>query len=98
MIYNKNNNLDINLANRLSEMVMPKKSRAYATTVHMASGQANCLRSQMANSVPHNLVPIKPNTTASIAVSSITKPLISPLTRPIRRGNSMMISSQDTYK
>ena len=86
------------MAIRWSTMVMPKNKSTYATTEQIASCQANCLISHIVKVVPHNFVPINPNMTASIAVSSANSPLISPLTRPMRRGKSMMISSQDMIK
>lgn len=64
-------------------------------TTQTDSGHANCFINQAANMAPHKRLPMIPSTMATMEVISITNPLISPRTRPMRRGSNMIISSQD---
>ena len=86
-------NLESSLPAMLSASAMPKKSRAYATASQTGCGQVNCSSSQAEKTLPQIFAPMKPRITAAMAMTSVIKPLIVPLTRPMRSGSNMTISS-----
>ena len=86
--------LEMSLATILSANVIPKKSKAYATASQTVSGHVNCVRIHAEKVCPHNLAPMKPKTTAKMAMISVTNPFMRPLTRPMSKGSNMTMSSQ----